>query len=290
MMSLEENELPETPPAAPETPAPAVETPEPVTDTDPEGTIEGSGGVKFVPLGAVVETRGKLKETKAALEAKEAENAQLREKAALADRIKGEWDAVQPLIQQMRSQQQAPPQAPAGPLSAQEAIDYAKDLDLYKADGTPDVDRAQRLAARQEKIAQKQTQAAIAPFAQQTAQQQSASNMAVVATWKDANGVTPDPTILKEVWGMMPVELTAKADVARTMFSVALGETLLRGKYKTPTTPPGPVVPTESLGGGLSRPELSSLERNFISAVDMKPKDYEEISARFKPGERNSLE
>jgi hypothetical protein len=32
------------------------------------------------------------------------------------------------------------------------------------------------------------------------------------------------------------------------------------------------------------------MERGFIEAVGMKPKDYEETSARYKPGERNSLE
>jgi hypothetical protein len=72
---------------------------------------------------------------------------------------------------------------------------------------------------------------------------------------------------------------------------VAIGETVLRGKHKTPTQPPPPVVETASLGGGGgARPELSTFERNFIGATDMKPKEYEEISGRFKPGERNSLE
>ena len=292
-MSLEENVLPAEPPAAPDPPALTEQTP-PVDDTDPEGTIEGSGGVKFVPLGAVVETRGRLKETKAELEAARAELATAKEKAALADQIKGEWDAAQPFIQSVKNgtyRPAAPVQAPAGPLTAQEAVEYAKDLDLYKADGTPDVERAQRLAARQESIAQRQTQAAIAPFQQQTAQQQSASNFEAVAGWKDKAGAQVDRGVLQQVWSQMPPEMTAQPNIAAVMYRVAMAESMLQGKYKGAPIAPPPVQITESLGGGnQAKPELSSFERNFLATTDMKPKDYEEISGRFKPGQHNSLE
>lgn len=292
-MSLDENQI-ETPPPAAEAAPPAPATPPPAEDTDPEGTIEGTGGVKFVPLGAVVETRGKLKETKAALEAKEAELAQYREKASKLDAIQQEWNAVQPLIQQVRNgtyQPPAPVQKPAGPLSPQEAVEYAKDLDLYKADGTPDVDRAQRLASRQEAIAQRQTQAAIAPFQQQTAQQQSATLFEQAAGWKDKAGATVDRETLRQVWAMVPPEVSSQPNVASVLYRVAVAESMMQGKYKGAPTPPPPVVPTESLGGGIpGRSELSTVEKNFLSAVDMKPKEYEDISSRFKPGERNSLE
>jgi hypothetical protein len=196
-------------------------------------------------------------------------------------------------MQQVRNGTYQPPrqaEKPAGPLSEADAVEYAKDLDLYKTDGTPDIARAQRLAARQEALADRKAQQYIQPLQQQSAQQQSAANLQVVSTWKDQTGATVDPAILKELWQTMPPEMTAQPNIAAVMYRVAIGETVLRGKHKTPTQPPPPVVETASLGGQSARPELSTFERNFIGATDMKPKEYEEISGRFKPGERNSLE
>src|SRR5688572_33084366 len=279
-----------TPPEPVETPAPPVQA----AEDEPEGTIVNPGGEKLVPLGALAGAREKARQANEAREALEAELATLRPKAALADQIKGEWDAVQPMIQSVRNgtyQPAKPAEKPAGPLSEQEAVEYAKDLDLYKADGTPDVARAQRLAARQEALAARSAQALVAPLHQQSAQQQSAANLATVSTWKDPTGAQVDQGILREVWNLMPAEMTAQPNIARVMYSVALGEMMLRGKHKIPTQPPPPPLQTESLGGGnTARAELSNQERGFIEAVGMKAKEYEETSARFKPGERNSLE
>lgn len=287
--------LDDDPQLAPDPPTPDPAAPPPVVEeTDPEGTIEGSGGVKFVPLGAVVETRGKLKDAKAALEAANAELAALKPKAEKFDQVKGEWDAVQPLIQQVRNgtyQPATPQQKPAGPLSDADAIEYAKDLDLYKADGTPDVARAQRLATRQQQISDRSTQQAMQPYQQQTAHQQSASNFEAVATWRDKTGAVVDRGVLQDIWSKMPAELTAQPNVAAVMYRVALAETMLQGKHKAAVVPPPPAQHTEGLGGGQpGRTELTTFERGFIDATNMKPKEYEDISARFKPGERNSLE
>jgi hypothetical protein len=283
------SELAETPPPPVETPPPPVQS---ADDAEVE-TIVNPNGEKLVPLGALAGAREKARAEKEARERLEAELAPLREKASRLDQIKGEWDAAQPALQHARSlqQQQQQQQKAAGPLSEQEAIEYAKDLDLYKTDGTPDIARAQRLAARQEALAEKQAQRYVQPLQQASAQQQSAANLQVVSTWKDATGATVDPAILRELWQTMPAEMTAQPNIAAVMYRVAIGETVLRGKHKAPTTPPPPVVETAPLGGGgNTRAELSSVERSFISAVDMKPKDYEDISSRFKPGERNSLE
>jgi hypothetical protein len=289
-ISLEENALePEAPPppVTTETPPPAVQT---ADDGEPEGTIVNPGGEKLVPLGALAGTREKLRAEKEAREKVEAEVATLREQTKDIEQIKAAWQAAQPVIQQARQAAQQQQPKPQGPLSDQDAIEYAKDLDLYKADGTPDTARAQRLAARQEALAAKSAQQYVQPLQQQNAQTQSAANFQAVASWKDAAGVQPDPAILKEVWSNMPPEMTAQPNIARVMFSVAMGEMMIRGKYKTPVTPPPPVLETASLGGGTARTELTSHERGFIEATGMKPKDYEETSARYKPGERNSLE
>ena len=297
-MSLEDDApTPETPPP-PEIPTEAAPTPQqaaPQADEgDPDGTIEGSGGVKFVPLSAVAEAREKLRTAKAEAEAIRAEAAQLREKAQKFDQVAGEWQAAQPLLQQLRNgtYQPAPvPQKAAGPLTHQDAIEYAKDLDLYKADGTPDVDRAQRLAARQQAIAEQQAKTLVQPIYQDAAVQKSQAHLQAAMTYKDPNGVPIDKTLLQSIWNMVPPELSSQPGVASILLKMAVAESIQQGKYKIPTAPPPPAVHTESIGGGAPPVrELSSLERGFAQAANIKTKDFEEISSRFKPGERNVLE
>lgn len=293
-MSLEADDQPEDrpteTPAAPEAPAQAPETPQQAADPDPDGTIEGSGGVKFVPLGAVVDLRGKVREKDTELERTKAELEQAKAKAAQLDQIRGEWDAIQPLIQQVKNGTYQPPQQ-SKPQISPETLQYAKDLDLYKPDGTPDVERAQRILDRQAALAQEQAQRLVQPIYQNTAQQQSAANFEAAASFKDKSGFQVDRGILQNLWSMLPAELTSQPGVAGVVYKLAKAETLDAGKWKPPTQAPPPPQFTESLGGGAPAPrELSHQERQMMSAAGIKTKDYESISANFKPGQANSLE
>ena len=116
------------------------------------------------------------------------------------------------------------------PLSDAEAVEYAKDLDLYKPDGTPDVDRAQRLAGRQAALAAKSAEAAIAPFQANDAQRASAVMKQQIAGYKDSNGYTVDPGVLNEVWAGVPAELSQKPEVAGVFHQIALAPTMMPGK------------------------------------------------------------
>ena len=265
--------------------------PEPDAEPEPEGTVEIPTG-KVVPLQALQAERHAKKQEREARERLEQEVVGLRDKAGKLDQIAGEWQAVQPLIQQIQrgEYQKAAPKASAGPLSDAEAVEYAKDLDLYKVDGTPDTDRAQRLAARNQKLVEHQTQQALAPFAQQTATQQSRSLFEQAATMKDPSGATVDKNILQQFWQMVPAELSAQPQVATILHRVAVAESLIQGKYKGLTTPP-PVVETASLGGGgAPKDSLTAVDRRFLEASDMKSDEYTKIGSRFKPGQHNVLE
>jgi hypothetical protein len=59
-----------------------------------------------------------------------------------------------------------------------------------------------------------------------------------------------------------------------------------------PRQQPPPVVPTESTTH--SRPSanqgLTDLDRRFIEAAGVKPKEWKEAQDRYKPGEINILE
>lgn len=280
-----------------------VSTPDPAAadpgdeDTVPEGTIEGSGGVKFVPLSAVIAERTQRKEATKALSAKDAEIAELKGKAEEWDRMRPAVQAAMPLIEKVKGRADImamldkPAEAPATPqpLSMDEAVEYAKDMDLYKPDGTPDVDRAQRLAARQEKIAERQAARAVAPFQANDVQRLSETHKATLMAAKDAAGQTVDPTALESIWSIVPAELSAKPEVAQILYLAAKGLGAHTGKGAPARSAP-PLV-TESVGGGRApEKELSEVEARFARASGVSTADFKKASAAFKPGAVNSLE
>ncbi|HYF37258.1 MAG TPA: hypothetical protein VD994_18295, partial [Prosthecobacter sp.] len=269
-MSLEVDEsVVDSPPLTPEAPQPAPEAPPQAadsTDGDPEGTVVNPGGEKLVPLGALAGTRQQLRAEKEARERLEAELASIKPKAQQFEQIAGEWQAVQPLLQQIKSGQYQPP-APQPPQVNEAALRYAKDLDLYKPDGTPDVERAQRILNYNATLAQEQAKALVAPIYQNHAQQQSVNNFEQAASYKDKNGVQVDRAILQDIWSKVPAELSSQPGVASVLWRVALAETFMAGKHKAPVQAPPPPQFTESLGGNTAQPkELSAIDRAMMSA------------------------
>lgn len=274
-------------------PPPAVVDEEPT----PEGTIEGSGGVKFVPLQAVIAERTQRKEATGKLAAKDAEIAALKTKADRLDAIANEWQQLEPVLTKVRNGEfvpraaAPPPEAPK-PLTDAEAVEYAKDLDLFKTDGTPDVDRAQRLAARQEALASRSAAAAVAPFQANDAKRTSDAMFNHIASFKDANGHMVDKGELTKIWDVMPPEMSSKPEVAAIIYDLALAASIRAGKYKGTQAPgPAPVVTTESMGGGgRVRTELDQVGAKFARASDIKTADFLKTSEKYKPGAVNSLE
>src|SRR6185295_11451838 len=117
-------------PVAPEPVAPVV--PEPPPDPDEVGAVEIQGG-KHVPLEALKAARAEAKQAKEAaskLPALEQELAQLR----------GSLQTYQQVSAQL--QQQRPPATQTAPQTDPRLVQLARSLDYFKADGTPDLDRA----------------------------------------------------------------------------------------------------------------------------------------------------
>lgn len=284
-MSLEDDPTP-APEPEPQAPAP-VDPPAPVAaaDADPEGTVVNPGGEKLVPLSAVSALRQEKQALKQQIE-------QLRPKAEKVDQVVAEWQAAQPLIQRALYQPQAPPPpAPAGPLSDQEAVEYAKELDLYTPEGKPDTGRAQRIAARNESLAERKAQAMVAPLHAQTADAQSNANLAAAIAHADKQKMGVDPGILRQVWSIVPKEMSARPDVAGVLWRVALAESVMAGNFRAPVNAPPPPVMTESVGGDRSKPAaLTATAQAFRQAADITPKEYEKIASRYEPGKANSLE
>ena len=281
-----------------QTETPPVETPPAEPEPEPEGTIQIPQG-KVVPLGAVTAERGKRKEAETRAAALEEKLKQLEPKAARYDEAAQYLQQARPIIEKIRQrpdlvqladQPAAPAKEPVGPLSEAEAIDYAKDLDLYTPEGKPDVDRAQRFAKRQEAISAKQTQRAMAPFQQQSAQQQSNALKQAVLNTVDGQGNKVDPAVLDEMWANVPVELSSQPHIANAIYIMAMGAQTISGKGPKPAPPP--VVHTESVGTGAKPPgeHLSRISEGLLGASNMKRSEFLKQREQWKLGERNSLE
>jgi len=278
---------------------PTVTAAEPAAEEqEPEGVVTTATGVKMVPLAAVQAERGRRKEAEGKFTAAETELATIRPKAQRYDEVEPQIRAAMPIIQGIQRRpdlvaqlnQPAPAvKEPAGPLSDQEAIDHAKALDLYTPTGEPDVARAQNVAKMYAGIAQRQTQQAIAPFQQNEAQRQSATNYQHFAQMKDATGNVVDPKVLANVWANVPAEQSANPAVANVLYLMALGQQQALGKSPRAALPA--VIPTESVGGGkTSSPAITTVDQSMMRAAGIAEKDYTATSARFKPGQSNFLE
>jgi len=291
---------------APETPAPEPvkepETPAVTTtpdDADPEGTIEGSQGVKFVPLDAVKAERARRKESDAKLKEKDTLIEQYKAKADQFDQAAQYLDQAKPIIETLKqrpdlvalAKNPPPVKEPDGPLTKEEAEQYAKVLDLYTADGKLDIDRAQTAAKLNASLSQRQAAQAVAPFQQREAQQQSEYHRRQILGFKDPQGnALVDPEALNAVWRMVDPSESAKPEVATTLYRLAMGLAVEKG-LTTKQTKTEPVVHTESIGGGKPGPEaLNSVGQAFQRASGMPLKDYTALRDTVKVGESNVLE
>jgi hypothetical protein len=169
-----------------ETPAPVAEVPPeaPPAEAGPaEVDAVEVGGQKYVPVAALIAERAEkktLKEQAQRASVLEQENAQMRPYA--------QFLAAHPELMNPQPRQ-AP--APQQPVVDAEALQYAKELDLYKADGNPDIEKAQRLIALQDQRAARKATEAVQPYAQSIEQQQSVHNFQNALTIKGASGQTP---------------------------------------------------------------------------------------------------
>lgn len=282
----------ETKPA--ETPAPAADP----DDAEPDGTIEATGGVKFVPLDAVKAERGRRKEAEKVAKEKDALIEQLKVKAEQFDQAAVYLDQAKPIIETLKQRPDLvalaknPParQEPQGPLTQDEAVEMARDLDLYKADGSPDIDRAQKIAKRQEVLADRKAQQAVQPFHQQNALQQSEFNRRAILNLKDAQGnALVDPAALNSVWNIIDPAESSKPEVATTLYRLALGLMAEKGISAKPAPPP-PLV-TESLSSSKPGSEnLSATGEAFLRASGLSRKDYMALRDEYKPGQTTVLE
>lgn len=298
------NEPDITPSPEPE-PAPVVADPAPPV-VDPEAAElaalesaavevpEGDGIVKLVPLAAVTKARAEAKQYRE--DARKAAELQ-----AELDKVRGDWQAAQPYVEAakvMLQQQQQPP-APQGP-SAEETAELeevARDLELYKADGTLDLDRASRHQARVTKAAQRIAAQQVGPLQQQAAIGQAQTVLSQAKAWKDpSSGEQADPAILTNLWNRVAqqpggLETLRNPEAAMFIWGQALNLTRWQktqaggGRPAAPPVVLPPPVMVEPSGGAAGAPlALSPLERKVAKEMGMSESEYLKAAASAPRG------
>lgn len=259
----------------------------------PDSSQEG-GKARLVPAAALAGARKELKDLKAEL-------ATAKEGSAKADRLEQQMATLQQQIAQMQPYVQAYQAAVQQPRQVveeddTEAVELARTLDLYKADGTPDVDKAKKTLALMDKRAKQHAEQSVAPIHQMTIQQRSHYNLQRALATTLPDGSKPDPDVLKTLWGRVNVQVTADEDSAKHLVIQALGMTAMSGGLKPKADAqrgadgkfakvdlPDPLH-TERAGGRDTAPAmaLSDAEKRAAKDLGLTEKEYLE-SARNAP-------
>ena len=269
------------------------ETPEPKADEDHvDGSVEIKPGETYVPKGAVIAERKKRQEL-------EQERDALREKAAQADQLATWVHESKPYIDFLRQnpdflKARDPKSAPPSPQTDTDAIEYAKEFDLYAADGTPDTARARRIIDKQTAIAQQAAQAAVKPFAQQTMEQRAAGNLERIKAQKDGSGNPVGDEALNATAGLLiaqmgrdnAVALFADPGNASVIAAIAHGLQVMTPKKAPITAPEGAPLETEQSGGGSDL----KVSEHSLRVTGLTEAKYRDAAKRFTPGQTNPLE
>jgi hypothetical protein len=303
-MSLEPDDTGTAQPPKP-APAPPVEpvAAAPLADAQsaPDDDAEpGPSDVQtMVPLASLKEARAHMKTLKAQI----AELEPLRGKAAESDRMIETVQRWKPIIEAIQARPDLIEQARRAPapdpveasISEQEALEYARDIQLYDAAGQLDVKTARRALARQNRVAMtaatQAAQAVVAPLQRQNSTREADSLLQRAAAVKDKHGRSVDAKVLQQFWSVLPPDVASNPEVASVLYFAAKGYAAHNGLDDPPPPPPPPVVPTEAPGGRMpTLGTLNDLDRRMARDLGRKPAEYSAIAARFKPGQMNVLE
>lgn len=251
-----------------------------------EQTIDLPEGEKLVPLSAVTTVREKLKESKAALRTATEGSARAQQLEQRIDELSQQLAQVAPKAQAydaaVAAQQpvhHAPPEEDA------EALAFAQNLDLYTAEGKPDVAKAKAILGIVDKRATQQAQAQVGPLARHTISQQSQVMLARAKATVLPNGAKPDPEALDAIWGRLDPAITATKEGAQQAFVVALGYSRGTAQAAAPVARatdgtftkadlPAPLHTEQAGGKDTPSLALNETERKYLKASGMTEAEY----------------
>lgn len=289
-MDLEAPETPDPTPETPPTAPPAEPEPEaPLTEAElaeVERTIDVEG-VKQVDARALKEARKQARE--------------LKQKADQYDQVVGYVNQVRPYIDFLqanptlmtRTHQETQPT----PTTTTQPVDpkaetLAKTLDLYTADGKPDVARAQVIRDMVKAEANEQATAQIRPLEESTTRERSQFMYQRALVTKAPDGRAVNQAVLDALWSRTDPKITSTEEGAAGIVAMALGLSLMQGTTQpAPTAPAAPPLHTEPAGSrNTARAPLSALDERIATIRGIDQKTYAERVKGFQSGRPNVLE
>lgn len=246
-------------PVAPEHP------PEPTPEQMAVEVERPGGKQSMVPLGA-------LKEERQARQALQGKYGQLE---ATVQQLQQELALHRQYLE--RQQPPAPPQPqPAQPDPVdQEALEFARLMDLYLPNGQPDLMRARRALEMSERRAEAKVRAEVEPLRQTAASGQAAALRQQAYDAKDRYGrPVASKQAIDQVFGIVPPHLLTE-DTARFLLLVASG---VEGTNRAPQQNPAPAF-TETSGGrvGASPGGYSEAERFAMKRLGMSESEFNKM-------------
>lgn len=278
-------EAPDPEPVA-ETP-PVPETPPDPVEAEPEGTTEVAGA-KHVPLGTLIAERREKQAFKVKADQFDALNGYVNQARPYIDFL-----AANPGFMTRTQQETAPTPTTTTQPADQKAEVLARTLDLYTADGQPDVKRAQTILHTIDEVADAKSEARIKPLEDSTTRERSSFmyQRALVTKTPDGRGVAP--AVLDAIWSRTDPKITATEEGAAGVVAMALGLSIMQGQSAAPAAvvPLAAPLHTDPAGSrNTTRAPLSKLDEAIASMRGITQKDYAERTKGFTPGRPNQLE
>jgi hypothetical protein len=240
-----------------------------------DDVTEDQEGKKKIDAKAFIKERRSVKAIKDQLKAVQAQNEQITKAiqpwAPVLQTLQNNPELLQQL-QQGHIPQQAPT-APPDPSNA-ELEEFARTMDLYDAQGRPDVQRAAILDERNKRQMAQLVDERVAPLAQGSANDKSINLFQQMALLKGKSGRAVQAESLAEMWKVVPPDMTAEPNVAHFMRWAAMGRDLDEGKMSD-IKPPPPALMTESAGGRGNAPtSLNDSQSKIAREMGVSAKDF----------------
>lgn len=275
--------------------APETETPIAEAERDVEAdTLEipdssqADGKAKYVPAAALAGARRELKELKAERDEAKAGSAKAeRLEQQIAD-LQAQFNQILPQAQAYQAAIASQQHQPAVEDDA-DAIELAQTLDLYTADGKPDVVKARKMQAIVARTAGQQADARVAPIQQRDTANASKYNLQRALN-TDIGGEKPDEGILRALWSQLDPSVTANEEQAKLLVIQALGLTRVQGAKGRARTATGqftqatekaseaipPPLVTEKAGGRDTpqSPAMSEMEQKMAKDMGLTNQQY----------------
>jgi hypothetical protein len=222
---------------------------------------------------------------------------QATERASRVDSLEAELAQNRPYVDFVKAnpnllQPRQPEPVPAPPSADPDAVEAARLMDFYKADGSLDVEKGAQHLALMDRRAGRLSEVAVRPFREQSLETQSATNFQRALAVKDAAGNLPNPESVRAVWGVMPLADTANPQVASMLAALAHG--LDKFRPAGPVAPQAPArAPLETEGAGgqpRARVSLSKLEERIIGQRGQTAQAWADDTKNFVHGRPTVLE